>query len=127
MTFIDDATSHRAVMQLKRKSDAFDAFKTYKAFAENHFQRKIKEFQDDKGGEYMSKAFIKFTDECSIHRRHSTRNRPQQNGVAEKANRTMAEDISAKITTLTLGGGSHCSNPCLELPSNIHSQGHDSA
>jgi len=50
MTFIDDATSHRAAMQLKQKSNAFDAFKTYKAFAENHFQQKMKEFQDDKGG-----------------------------------------------------------------------------
>jgi hypothetical protein len=97
MTFIDDATTHRAAMKLKKKSDAFEAFKVYKAFAENHFQTKMKEFQDDKGGEYMSKAFLKFTDECGIHRRHSTRNRPQQNGVAERANRTMAEDISAML------------------------------
>ena len=59
MTFIDDATSHCAAMQLKRKSDAFEAFKTYKAFAENHFQTKMKELQDDKGGEYMSNAFIR--------------------------------------------------------------------
>jgi len=29
MTFIDDATSHHAAMQLKCKSDAFEAFKTY--------------------------------------------------------------------------------------------------
>jgi transposase InsO family protein len=97
MTFIDDATSHRAAMQLKHKSDAFEAFKTYKAFAENHFQTKMKELQDDKGGEYMSAAFIKFTDACGIHRRHTTRNRPQQNGVAERANRTMADDISAML------------------------------
>ena len=82
-------------MQLKR--DAFEVFKTYKAFAENHFQTKMKELQDDKGGKYMSNAFIKFTDECGIHRRHSTRNRPQQNGVAERANRTMVEDISAML------------------------------
>jgi len=41
MTFIDDATSHCAAMQLKCKSDAFEAFKTYKASAENHFQTKI--------------------------------------------------------------------------------------
>ena len=74
MTFIDNATSHRAAMQLKHKSDAFEAFKTYKAFAENHFQTKMKEFQDDKGGEYMSAAFIKFTDACEIHRRHTTCN-----------------------------------------------------
>src|SRR6266545_2591247 len=70
MTFIDNATSHHAAMQLKRKSDAFEAFKTYKAFVENHFQMKMKEFQDDKGREYMSAAFIKFTDACGIHRRH---------------------------------------------------------
>src|SRR6266511_3987010 len=54
-------------MQLKRKSDAFEAFKTYKAFAENYSQKKMKEFQDDKRGEYMSAAFIKFTDVCGIH------------------------------------------------------------
>ena len=45
----------------------------------------------------MSNVFIKFTDQCGIHRRHTTRNRPQQNGVAERANRTMAEDISAML------------------------------
>jgi len=48
MTFIDDATSHRAAMQLMRKSDPFEAFKVYKAFAENHFQTKMKELQQDK-------------------------------------------------------------------------------
>src|SRR5260221_12417187 len=46
---------------------------------------------------YMSNTFIKFTDECGIHRRHTTQNRPQQNGVAERANRTMADDISAML------------------------------
>ncbi len=97
ITFIDDATSYRAAMKLKRKSDAFDAFKMFKSFAENQLNAKIKGLQDDKGGEYMSNAFIKFTDQCGIHRRHTTRNRPQQNGVAERANRTMGEDISAML------------------------------
>src|SRR6266540_6711630 len=45
----------------------------------------------------MSNEFIKFTDSCGIHRRHTTRNRPQQNGVAEHANRTMGDDISAML------------------------------
>src|SRR5258708_4673110 len=95
MTFI--ATSHRAAMRLKRKSDAFGAFQTYKVFAENQLKAKIKELQDDKGGEFMSNAFIKFTDDCGIHSRHTTRNRPQQNGVAERPNRTMPDDISAML------------------------------
>ncbi len=97
ITFIDDATSYRGAMKLKRKSDALDAFKMFKSFAENQLDAKIKALQDDKGGEYMSNAFIKFTDQCGIHRRHTTRNRPQQNGVAERANRTMGEDISAML------------------------------
>src|SRR5258708_4329895 len=97
MIFIDDASSHRAAMRLKRKSDAFGAFQTYKVFAENQLQSKIKALQDDKGGEFMSNAFIKFTDDCGIHSRHTTRNRPQQNGVAERPNRTMPDDISAML------------------------------
>ena len=35
ITFIDDATSYCAAMKLKRKSDAFDAFKMFKSFTEN--------------------------------------------------------------------------------------------
>jgi len=70
-------------MFLKKKSDTFDAFRTFKASAENLLGCKIKALQDDKAGEYMSNAFIKFTNECGIARRHTTCNRPQQNGVAE--------------------------------------------
>ena len=59
-------------------------FRTYKAWAENHFRAKIQALQDDKGGEYISNAFIKFTQDCGIERWHTTCNRPQQNGVAER-------------------------------------------
>ena len=79
------------------KAETFESFKIFKAYAENHFNAKIKATQDDKAGEYMSTAFIKFTDECGIERRHTTRNRPQQNGVAERANQTMANDITTMI------------------------------
>jgi transposase InsO family protein len=58
--------------------------------------------QDDKGGEYMSAEFLKFTDECGIERRHTTRNRPQQNSVAERANCTMADDITAMLVEAKL-------------------------
>ncbi|KAF7768461.1 hypothetical protein Agabi119p4_7704 [Agaricus bisporus var. burnettii] len=46
----------------------------------------------------MSKAFISFTELAGIERRHSTRNRPQQNGLAERANRTMGERITAMLS-----------------------------
>ena len=98
VTFIDDCTSFWAVILLKNKSDTFQAFKTFKAWAENQLEAKIKELQDDKAGEYMSDEFNKFCDDCGIFRRHTTRNRPQQNGVAERANRTISDDVTAMLT-----------------------------
>jgi hypothetical protein len=83
ITFIDDATRFRAVYLLKAKSEAFEAFKVYKSWAENQLGVKLRALQDDKGSEYMSKAFLAFTEAAGIERRHSTRNRPQQNSLAE--------------------------------------------
>ena len=45
----------------------------------------------------MGNTFIKFTDDCGIVRLHTVRNRPQQNGIAERANRTMEEHATAML------------------------------
>jgi hypothetical protein len=83
ITFIDDCTKFRVLLLLKRKSEAFGAFKRFKAYAENQLNAKIKALQDDKGGEYMSNEFEQLCIDSGIARRHSVRNRPQQNGAAE--------------------------------------------
>jgi hypothetical protein len=97
VTYIDEATSYRAVVLLKRKSDAFEAFRTYKAYAENVLGSKIKELQMDQGGEFVSNAFRKFCADSGILMRYSVRNRPQQNGIAERANRTVDEHTTAML------------------------------
>jgi len=97
ITFIDDSTHFRAVYLLKNKSQAFEVFKEYKAWAENQLSTKILKLQDNKGGEYMSKEFLQFTAQHGIQRQHSTRNRPQQNGLAERANKTMGDRITAML------------------------------
>jgi len=102
ISFIDDYSRYRVVYLLKAKSEAFDAFKRFKALAENQLDAKIKTLRDDKGGEYMSNAFTKFTDDAGIVRQHTVRNRPQQNGVAERANRTMEERIVALLKEANL-------------------------
>jgi hypothetical protein len=96
-SFIDDHTRFRAVIPIKRKSDTFAAFQQYKAWAEKKTGQKIKILRDDKGGEYMSKEFNQFCINEGIERQHTVRNRPQQNGVAERANRTMEEGIIAML------------------------------
>jgi hypothetical protein len=41
ITFIDDYTRFKAVLHLKKESDAFEAFKIFKAYAENQLNYKI--------------------------------------------------------------------------------------
>src|ERR1700761_204137 len=97
VVFADDHTGFKLAIHMKHKSGTFQAFKRFKAYAENHFGRKIKALQEDEGEEYMSTEFAKFLADEGIVRRHSTRNRPQQNGTAERANRTIDEHVTAML------------------------------
>jgi len=97
VTFIDDYSRYWFVFPIKRKSEVLQAFKNFKAYAETQSGHRIKTLRDDKGGEYMSNEFHQFTDLCGIARQHTVQNRPQQNGVAERANRSISERITAML------------------------------
>ena len=92
--FIDDYTRLWAVYLMRFKSQTFACFKQFKAYAENHFRAKLGTLREDKGGEYMSKEFEEFCILHGIQRQHTVRNRLQQNGVAERANRVLSEGIT---------------------------------
>ncbi len=49
----------------------FDKFKEYKALVENQTNMKIKTFQSDNGGKFMSKKFDNFLHECGIQQQTS--------------------------------------------------------
>jgi hypothetical protein len=85
------------ILPIKAKSDIFGAFEQFKAYAENQSEQKIKILRDDKGGKYMSNAFLDFTTPCGIERQHTVRARPQQNGVAERANRVLSERLTTML------------------------------
>jgi Reverse transcriptase (RNA-dependent DNA polymerase) len=97
ITFINDCTSFWAVMFLKAKSKAFEAFKQYKAYAENHLGTKILCMRIDKGGEYMSTAFINYMLEHGITRQYTVRAHPQQNCIAEQVNWTIQKHVVAML------------------------------
>ena len=97
MTFVCDATRFWVMAYLKRKSDAFAAFKAYKAYAENCLGLRIKATRDDKGGEYMGREYADFCAEHGIQRQHTEPDEPHQNGVAERANRTTSEGATALL------------------------------
>ena len=97
ITFTDDTTRFTIVSLLKEKSQAFDAFLLFKAAAEKQTGRKLMRFRDDKGGEYIGQKWdTYFAKEGIIHER-TVRATPQQNGISERKNRTLAEGVTAML------------------------------
>ncbi|KAL0556644.1 hypothetical protein IC582_005158 [Cucumis melo] len=89
ITFIDDFSRKLWIYFLKEKSEALVCFKSFKAFTENQSGYKIKTLRSDRGGEYI--AFGNLFKEQGIHHQMTARMTPQQNGVAERKNRTIME------------------------------------
>ncbi|GBP89832.1 Retrovirus-related Pol polyprotein from transposon TNT 1-94 [Eumeta japonica] len=58
---------------------------------ERQTDRKIKCLRSDNGGEFANKKFDEHLNKCGIKRQFSVPYTPQQNGVAERANRTIIE------------------------------------
>jgi IS30 family transposase len=99
VTFIDDFSRKIHVYLLRTKGEVFDKFKEYKALVDNQTDMKIKTFRSNNGGEFVSKKFDNFLHECGIQRQTSAPYTPQQNGVAERANRTIMECVRSMIPT----------------------------
>ena len=82
---------------MKGKNEVFSKFKEFKVLIENLFEKKIKIFRSDNGGEFTSGEFKEFCKEVGIKRDLSTPYNHQQNGVAERKNRTIMEAVKAMI------------------------------
>ena len=91
MLLTDDFSRMSWVYFLKYKSESFDCFKKFKALVEKQSGRSIKVLRTDRGGEFLSKEFNDFCDEHGILRQLTAPYTPEQNGVAERKNRTVVE------------------------------------
>jgi hypothetical protein len=97
VSFIDDYSHKTWVYFLKSKDEVFGKFKEYKALIENLFERNIKILRSYNGGEYTTKEFIKFCKYVEIKRELTTPYNPQQNGVAERKEKTIMEAMKTMI------------------------------
>ena len=70
----------------------FDKFKELKVLIENISDKRIKTLRSENGREYTSKGFESFCKYAEIKRELTTPYNPQQNGVAERKNRTIMEE-----------------------------------
>ncbi|MCO5589095.1 hypothetical protein L7F22_043061 [Adiantum nelumboides] len=91
VTFIDDFSRFCWVYPLKAKSDVFAIFQHYVSMVENETGCKVQTLCTDRGGEYMSSAFKDFLGKKGIKHQCTMPYTPQQNGVAERKNRSLME------------------------------------
>ncbi|CAA0837791.1 Uncharacterized mitochondrial protein AtMg00300, partial [Striga hermonthica] len=91
MTFVDDCTRKVWVYFLKRKSEAFDTFRRWRALVEKETGLEVKCLRSDNGGEYNSEAIKEYCADHGIRMQKTVPGTPQQNGIAERMNRTLNE------------------------------------
>jgi hypothetical protein len=95
--FIDDYSRKTWLYLLKTKDEVFNKFQEFKAEIENLTNKKIKTLRKDNGGEYTSKEFVAFCKSAGIRRELTVPHNPQQNGIAERKNRSIEETIKALL------------------------------
>jgi hypothetical protein len=91
MLLVDYYTIMTIVFFLKKNSEAFENFKTYKEMVETETKLKVKCLRSENGVEFTSKDFMEFYSENGIKRKLLVARTPQQNGVFEINNRIIQE------------------------------------
>eukprot|EP00253_Pinus_taeda_P027098 PITA_27098 len=85
------------VYMLKQKSEVFEKFHYFKTLVEKQCGHYIKVLRIDKGGEYISQDFLCFYRENGIQKQFTAMYTPQQNGVAERKNRTILDMVRSML------------------------------
>jgi transposase InsO family protein len=98
INFIDDYSRKTWVYFLSDKSEAFDVFKKFKALVEKETGNSICCLRNDRGGEFTSLEFNQFYSINGITRQLTASYTPQQNGVAERQNRTVMNMVCSMLS-----------------------------
>lgn len=91
MTITDDYSRFTVTYLLRNKSEAADNIKDYVRWVENVFGRKPRVVRSDGGGEFLNNELRGFYKAEGIQLQYTTAYSPQQNGVAERKNRSLGE------------------------------------
>nr|GEX96297.1 hypothetical protein [Tanacetum cinerariifolium] len=90
------------VYLLTENSQALESFRQFKRKVETETGKTIKALHTDRGGEYLSNDFKNFCLEHGIKRQLTTSFSSQQNGVAERKNRTVINMVVSMISAKSM-------------------------
>lgn len=91
LSIIDDYSRKVSLYPIMYKDDVFEIVKQHINRAENFLDRRVKFFRSDNGGEFDNRRFQDFFAEKGIKHELTNTYTPQQNGVVERYNQTVAD------------------------------------
>ncbi|KAH9668238.1 hypothetical protein KPL70_021339 [Citrus sinensis] len=97
VSFIDDFSRKVWTYALKHKDQVFEKFKEWKSLVENQTGKKVKKLRTDNGLEFCNQQFGSYCANEGIMRHRTVKNTPQQNGLAERMNRTLMEKVRCML------------------------------
>jgi hypothetical protein len=97
VTFTDDQTRHTHLYLLREKSETFDAYRRFEAWANTHMSALIKILRSDRGGEYLSDEFISHLEEKGTRHKLTVHDTPEENGVSERLNGILIARVRAML------------------------------
>jgi transposase InsO family protein len=105
--FTDDFSRYGYIYPIKERSKELNKFNIFNTEVENQHNIKIKLVRSDRRGEYygrhtpygqVSGPFVRFLQENGIVAQYSMPVDPQQNGVAERRNRTLMDMVRSMLS-----------------------------
>nr|GFA95799.1 retrovirus-related Pol polyprotein from transposon TNT 1-94 [Tanacetum cinerariifolium] len=91
LSIVDDYSRRVCVYLLRFKHEAFEKFKEWKQLVDNQTGRTVKKLRTDNGIEFCNREFKQLCIESGIARHLTVAGMPQQNGLAERMNRTLMD------------------------------------
>jgi len=95
--FLDDYTKYSIVVPVAHKSDLATIVPDTIELLETQSGKRVKVLRTDNGGEYTSNILEKYLKSKGILHQTSVRYSPQQNGAAERLNRTIMDKVRAML------------------------------
>lgn len=97
LLLIDEATDYRTVYFLKHKSDVFEHLKEFGNKIRNLFGHSMKVLRADNGREYVNESVMRYLKSHGIQMENTAPHTPEQNGKAERENRTVVESARTML------------------------------
>jgi hypothetical protein len=96
-TFLDDYSKFSVVVPVSHKSDVAGVVKRTFTLLENQTGHRVKAVRTDRGGEYLNQSLAEYFASKGVAHQTTTPYTPEQNGKAERLNRTIVERVRAML------------------------------